>query len=142
MTELESQFLTAIADLRVLLDTVENSLPWYDYLPGIGLADQAGRREQTAPYVSSATQLLKKWAASTTDEQRRSLVKQARDLVSNAREQLHGGQGSTTYGKELSDQAAVVLHTAADAASSITSGIKTGLLVAAGVLAVLVVARR
>jgi hypothetical protein len=139
MTELERQFLEAITDLRATIDATL-SLPWYAALvPPFALADYYGRREQVRQYEADARTLVAKWGASKTDDERRALVRRARDLAKNAREVLHGGDGATTYAGAVRERTAEVWDAAKEAAAKVGDKLDTAItvaLVAAGVVGV------
>jgi len=139
MTELERQFMEAIADLRATIDATL-TLPWYAKLmPPYALAEYAGRREQVRQYEADARTLIAKWGSSKTDDERRSLVRRARDLAANAREVLRGGDGATTYRAAVEERAGELWDQAKAAGEAIGQKLDTAItvaLVAAGVFGV------
>ncbi len=138
LTELERQFLAAIAELHAIIGTVQHSLPWYDSLPVVGIVDIVGRADQVEPFANAGTQLIKRWGASKTDDERRALVIEAQALAVSSRQILHGGKGSTSIGDAIADEAGGLWKKAA----AVGDSAKTALWLAGGLFAAVALLRR
>lgn len=129
--DLKGQFDQAFRALDFVIERAErpdipDPLHFITNLGTIGvLVDAYGRQLQVAPFQSARKQLVERFARAKDDNERRSLVRQARELARSATEILRGGKGNTTVSEEVDKQYREVGDTAKRAAGALYEGAKS-----------------